>query len=122
MVWPSCRRKLRTQPTWSGGSPFSISDSATTGCQAAWLLKSRRIAHTRSIGASMTAERTTLIMARGAYRRTSVFRWARAVWKTPWPICSASAFSRSGGQSNSADHSAKVRLPSVTGVSFSVAM
>src|SRR6185503_10806253 len=62
-VWPSCRRKLRTQPTWSAGSPCSISDWATTGCQAAWLLKSRRMAHTRSIGASMTADRTTLIMA-----------------------------------------------------------
>ena len=47
--------KLRTQPTWSGGSPLSISDSATAGCHAVWLLKSRSTAQTRSMGASMTA-------------------------------------------------------------------
>src|ERR687898_5274 len=49
------------QPTWSDGSPFSIADSATTGCHAVWLLKSRRMAHTRSIGASMIADRVTRI-------------------------------------------------------------
>ena len=42
-----------------GGSPPSIADSATAGCQRSWLLKSRSTAQTRSIGASMTVcERT----------------------------------------------------------------
>src|SRR5262245_38194920 len=58
---PSRRWKLRTQPIRSDGSPFSISDSATTGCHAVWLLKSRSTAHTRSIGASITADLVTLI-------------------------------------------------------------
>ena len=63
-MWlPSLSVKLRTQPTWSEGSSFSIADSATTGCQAVWLLKSRSTAQTRSIGASMTADRLTLIIA-----------------------------------------------------------
>ena len=31
---PSRSVKRRTQPTWSDGSPPSISDSATTGCHA----------------------------------------------------------------------------------------
>ena len=48
-----------------GGSPRSIDDSATTGCHAVWLLKSRRTAQTRSIGASMIAERVTRITALG---------------------------------------------------------
>src|SRR5215813_3665097 len=66
-MWlPSLSVKLRTQPTWSDGSSFSIADSATTGCQAVWLLKSRRIAQTRSIGASMMAERVTRIIDRAA--------------------------------------------------------
>ena len=52
---------------------------------------------------------------------TTFFRASKAAWKTPWPICSASARSRSGAQSNSALHSAKQRAPSVTGVSLSVA-
>src|SRR4029453_1599032 len=34
-------------------------DSATTGCQAVWLLKSRRISHTRWMGASMMADLVT---------------------------------------------------------------
>ena len=56
-MWlPSRSVKLRTQPTWSAGSPFSIADSPTIGCQAVWLLKSRSTAHTRSIGASITAD------------------------------------------------------------------
>src|SRR6266853_2049537 len=50
-------------PIWSEDSSPSISDSATTGCHAVWLLKSRSTAHTRSIGASMTAERVTRIIA-----------------------------------------------------------
>src|SRR5215203_7463093 len=66
-MWlPSLRVKLRTQPTWSDGSSFSMADSATTGCQAVWLLKSRRIAQTRSIGASMMADRVTRIIAGSA--------------------------------------------------------
>src|SRR5207302_4891766 len=47
---------------------------------------------------------------------------SKAAWNTSCPICRASAPSRSGAQSNSAHHSAKVRLPSVTGVSLRVAM
>ena len=66
-MWlPSLSVKLRTQPTWSDGSPPSIADSATIGCQAVWLLKSRSTAQTRSIGASITAERVTLINERAA--------------------------------------------------------
>ena len=64
-MWlPSFSVKERTQPTWSDGSSFSMADSATTGCQAVWLLKSRSTAHTRSIGASMMADRVTRIMVR----------------------------------------------------------
>src|SRR4030095_2914688 len=59
MRLPSRRVKRRTQPTWSEGSPPSIWDSATAGCHAVWLLKSRSTAQTRSMGASMTAERVT---------------------------------------------------------------
>ena len=44
-----------------------------------------------------------------------------AAWNTPLPICSTSAASRSGAQSKSACHWAKVTLPSVTGVSVSLA-
>src|SRR3981189_1201791 len=63
-MWaPSRRRKLRTQPPWSDASPFSMWDSVTAGCQRSWLLKSRNTSHTRSIGASMTAERVTRRMA-----------------------------------------------------------
>src|SRR5215510_15177688 len=63
-IWlPSFRVKSRTQPTWSEGSPRSIADGPTAGCQAEWLLKSRSTAHTRSIGASMTADRRTRIIA-----------------------------------------------------------
>src|SRR5579883_340520 len=59
-IWaPSLRWKLRTQPTWSAASPPSIKESATAGCQASWLLKSRSTAQTRSIGASMMADRVT---------------------------------------------------------------
>jgi hypothetical protein len=62
-MWlPSFKVKLRTQPTWSEGSSFSMADSATTGCQAVWLLKSRSTAQTRSIGASMMADRVTRII------------------------------------------------------------
>src|SRR5262245_61441717 len=63
MRLPSRRVKRRTHPTWSEGSPPSISDSATAGCQAVWLLKSRSTAHTRAMGASMIAERVTRITA-----------------------------------------------------------
>src|SRR5678815_2958414 len=51
--------KLRTQPTWSLRSSPSMRLSATTSCQRSWLLKSRSTAQTRSIGASITVERTT---------------------------------------------------------------
>jgi hypothetical protein len=54
-------------------------------------------------------------------RRNVVFSASNAAWNTPCPIDCASSPSRSGGQSNSAHHSAKVRPPSVTGVSLSVA-
>src|SRR5688572_1156180 len=61
-MWlPSLSAKSRTQPTWSDASPRSISDGPTAGCQAEWLLKSRSTAHTRSIGASITADRRTRI-------------------------------------------------------------
>src|SRR6185369_3459196 len=56
-----------------------------------------------------------------SYRATTFFSESKAAWNTPCPICSASAASRSDAQSNSAHHSAKVRLPSVTGVSLRVA-
>src|SRR4029079_14460209 len=59
MRLPSFSVKLRTQPTWSLRSPPSIRLSATTSCQRSWLLKSRSTAQTRSIGASITVERTT---------------------------------------------------------------
>src|SRR6266850_8160597 len=63
-MWlPSLRKKLRTQPTWSGASPFSMRDSPTAGCHREWLLKSRSTSHTRAIGASITAERRTRIIA-----------------------------------------------------------
>src|SRR6266849_3069849 len=62
MRLPSRSVNRRTQPIWPDGSPPSISDSATTGCHAVWLLKSRSTAHTRSIGASMIAERVTRII------------------------------------------------------------
>ena len=125
-MWlPSLRVKSRTQPTWSGASPRSIVEGPTAGCQAEWLLKSRSTAHTRSIGASITADRRTRIIdttPRGlSYRPTTFFSESKAAWNTPCPICSASAASRSGAQSNSAHHSAKVRLASVTGVSLRVA-
>ena len=42
-------------------------------------------------------------------------------WNTPVPMLAMSSASRSGVQSNSAVHSRKVRWPSVTGVSLSVA-
>src|SRR5262245_30054520 len=42
-------------------------------------------------------------------------------WNTPFPMLAISSASRSGAQSNSAVHSRKVRCPSVTGVSLSVA-
>src|SRR3954462_1811624 len=59
MRLPSLSVKLRTQPTWSPRSSPSMRLSATTSCQRSWLLKSRSSAHTRSIGASITVERTT---------------------------------------------------------------
>src|SRR5215216_1751410 len=59
MRLPSLSVKLRTQPTWSLRSSPSIRLSVTTSCQRSWLLKSRSTAQTRSIGASITVERTT---------------------------------------------------------------
>src|SRR5436190_15438227 len=59
MRLPSFSVKLRTQPTWSLRSPPSMRLASTTSCQRSWLLKSRSTAQTRSIGASMTVERTT---------------------------------------------------------------
>ena len=49
------------------------------------------------------------------------FSASKPVWNTPAPIRSVSSRSRPSSQSNSALHSAKLRLPSVMGVSFSVA-
>ena len=121
-MWlPSLSVKSRTQPIWSDGSSRSIAEGPTAGCQAEWLLKSRSTAQTLSIGASITADRRTRIVGTTAYRATTFFSESRAAWNTPWPICSPSAASRSGAQSNSAHHSAKVRPPSVTGVSLRVA-
>jgi hypothetical protein len=59
MRLPSFRLKLRTQPTCDDASPPSMRLVSTTSCHWSWLLKSRSTAHTRSIGASMTVERTT---------------------------------------------------------------
>src|SRR5688572_33385763 len=59
MRLPSFSVKLRTQPTRSLGWPPSMRLRSTTSCQRSWLLKSRSTAHTRSIGASITVERTT---------------------------------------------------------------
>ena len=59
MRLPSFSVKLRTQPTWSLRSPPSMRLASTTSCHWSWLLKSRSTAQTRSIGASMTVERTT---------------------------------------------------------------
>jgi hypothetical protein len=50
------------------------------------------------------------------------FSASKPPWNTPLPTRSASGRSRSGGQSNSADHSMKLRSPSVIGVSLSVAI
>src|SRR5688500_8645017 len=73
-MWlPSSRKKLRTQPTWSGGSPFSMRDSPTAGCHSEWLLKSRRTSQTRSIGASMTAERLTRTIRREKWGTSPFF-------------------------------------------------
>src|SRR6185436_3312982 len=71
MRLPSLSVKLRTQPTWSLRSSPSIRLSATTSCQRSWLLKSRSTAQTRSIGASMTVERTTCCSAMVAGGRRS---------------------------------------------------
>src|SRR5215207_1359674 len=70
MRLPSLSVKLRTQPTWSLRSSPSMRLSATTSCQRSWLLKSRSTAQTRSIGASITVERTTFcsIACRGGAR------------------------------------------------------
>src|SRR6187455_2862457 len=59
MRLPSLSVKLRTQPTLSLRSSPSIRLSTTTSCQRSWLLKSRSTAQTRSIGASITVDRTT---------------------------------------------------------------
>ena len=48
-------------------------------------------------------------------------RASKPPWNTLVPIPSTSSASRAGSQSNSADHSAKVRSPSVTGVRRRVA-
>src|SRR5262245_12984959 len=65
-MWlPSLSVKSRTQPTWSDASSRSIAEGPTAGCQAEWLLKSRSTAHTRSIGASITADRRTRIIGSG---------------------------------------------------------
>ena len=86
------RKKFLTQPTWSEGSPFSMLDSPTAGCQAQWLLKSRNTSQTRAMGASITAERVTRI-TRGAscegirllcaYLRNRLCSASKPAWKTP---------------------------------------
>jgi hypothetical protein len=53
---PLRRRKSRTQPILSAGSPFSIRLSAIAGCQPGKPLKSRMRAHTRSDRALMTLD------------------------------------------------------------------
>ena len=63
-----------------------VSSVIEAPADAVWLLKSRSTAHTRSMGASMTADRVTRIMGSGQ-RRNMVFNASKAVWKTPWPIC-----------------------------------
>jgi hypothetical protein len=53
---PLRRRKSRTQPILSEGSPFSMRLSAIAGCQFGRPLKSRMRAHTRSLRALMTLD------------------------------------------------------------------
>src|SRR5688500_272519 len=64
MRLPSRKLKSRTQPTWLDASPPSMRLASTTSCHWSWLLKSRSTAHTRSIGASITVERTTFCSMR----------------------------------------------------------
>src|SRR5581483_11680137 len=60
-------------------------------------------------------------MRHGSQPPNTRFSASNPPWNTPPPILPTSSFSRSGAQSNSADHSTKVWSPSVTGVSRSVA-
>ncbi len=120
MRLPSLSVKLRTQPTWSLRSLPSMRLSATTSCHWSWLLKSRSTAQTRSIGASITVERTTCWSTPLSPAEVAL-QASKPPWKTPSPIVSTSSRSRSSAHSNSALHSAKQRAPSVTGVSLSVA-
>src|SRR5262249_52425539 len=60
---PSRRKKRRTQPSLSALCPRSIALLATAGCQRSWPLKSRSRSHTRSVGASITVDRTMRITA-----------------------------------------------------------
>src|SRR5262249_50921939 len=60
---PLRRRKSRTQPILSAGSPPSIRLSAMDGCQLGRPLKSRTPAQTRSWRALATGEPSTRAMA-----------------------------------------------------------
>src|SRR6185437_13546326 len=58
---------------------------------------------------------------RHLYPPNARFSASNPPWNVPPPMLAMRSASRSGGQSNSAVHSTKVRSPSVTGVSRSVA-
>ena len=116
---PSRRKKCRTQPSLSALCPRSIALLATAGCQRSWPLKSRRNGP-HAIGRRVD-DRSSGRCGSPPQPPNCRFRASKPPWKTPLPIFETSSASRSGGQSNSAVHSAKVRSPSVIGVSRSVA-
>ena len=97
--------------------------SATAGCQRSWLLKSRSISQTaldRRVDDGASASRAAMAAQRCPNWLLSA---SKPPWKTPWPIeLGQLALLAPGGESNSADHSAEVRLPSVIGVSLRVAI
>src|SRR5262249_9269255 len=60
--------------------------------------------------------------APGQRRPAWRFRGAKPAWNTPVPVWWPSSCSRAGWQWNAAVHSAKVRSPSVIGVSLRLAV
>src|SRR5580698_10096456 len=78
---PLRKRKSRTQPILSAGSPPSMRLSAIAGCQFGRPLKSRTRAHTRSLRPLTTLETKTRAMDPAALlaRRRGAARGRRAV-------------------------------------------
>src|SRR5271154_2743195 len=83
---PLRKRKSRTQPILSEGSPPSMRLSAIAGCQLGMPLKSRTRAHTRSLRPLITLETKTRAMDRLAplAGRGSAARGRRAVSLLFW--------------------------------------